>query len=201
VYLTLDLKRAHLQALLYFNAISKKNIEDIKNKYTFGNALLNEKFIYGYAYKKTPLNNLGYILDKRLIDIALKCDDPLITLINENCEKIGVIGDRLFLKIKQNENVFEPYLYDEYKTTNGIHFFVDKCEKITLKSNCFPDIYIDNSKASNKKFYSNLLYNTISYDLYPQIYKKIIGEKTNSLDFVYGYDNDINFFNKKIWEA
>lgn len=200
VYLTIDLKKAHLQALLYFNAITVEDIQSITDKYEYGKLLLNEKIIYGNAYRLTPYCARGFIFDRNLINTALSCDDPLINLINENCEKIAIIGDRLFLKIINNESLFEPYLYKDYVTSNNIHFFVDICEKITLHSMNFPDIYVDNSKVSNKKFYANLYGNTINYDLYPQIYKKIIRENIEQQDLAYGYDDNINYFIKKIWE-
>lgn len=201
-YLTLDLKNAHIQALLYFGGITEEELNGVFEKYTFGNTLRNHKWVYNIAYQNTPQNKMGFLFDKKLINLAFESNDALFMLVKEHTNTYDIIGDRLFIKIKEKDKqIFEQYLYKHYTTVNDITFFVDICHKLTIKIDNFKDIYVDESEKSKKKFYSNLFKNSLSYDIYPQVYKKIKNLPIEKYDLVYGYCDKINFFKTKIWEV
>lgn len=202
-YLTLDLRRAIFQTLLYFNIITVDDINLVLSKYKNWNLLKNYKWILGKAYAKNPKKYHIYGLIKRLIYLSTSnINDPLFKLIHKQQHFIYLVGDRLFVQLNDDiETVFKDFLFKDYTTIDGVTYFVDICVKQTYTINKKLEISVDNSLTSKKRFYNTTLKTQLPFDVYPQIYKFINNIPCEDKDLAFGYDNDISYFTKKIWEV
>lgn len=185
-YLTFDLKNCHMQTMLYYNVVTKDKLDEIFSKYENGDVLKNRKWVLRFI-----CNNCGVKLYvKKMIDDAIAENDPILSLFSE---KYILIGDRMFIPIYEKDiEKYQNILYKDYTTVNGLTFFVDVCEKKSVRNNVIPDVYVDNSKNSTKKFYRDINNTTleVSYDMYPQLYKKHSKKPIEDYDIVYGYDDE-----------
>lgn len=197
IFLSMDLKDAYIQAMLYYNIIEQNDIDYIFNVNKNGNVLKNCKWIKAYAFNRIGNKNIAPILCKNLLYETMFIDDPLINLLSKD---FFISGDRLLIQITENEiQLFEKYIGNNYTCSNGVSFFIDICYKTSFILNDFPEIHFDNTINSIKHFASNTYIHTVNYDVYPQIYKYIMNENIEKYDLSYGFDDMVYFYNKKIW--
>ena len=201
-YLTIDLRNAHIQCLCYYGVLTAEDIDNVFSVSPFGKILQQYKWYYSGAYNFCRNNHVGFILSKKLLHIAYNSDDPFFKKIKEYSKTFQIVGDRMFIKIKEEDiNLFEEYLYKDYETIDGIRFSVDICNRRTIKFKNFPRVFVDDSHCACGKFYANLYTNTVNYDLYPQIYKILKKEPIEKYDLAFGYDDDINYFIEQLRET
>ena len=198
VYLSLDLRHAITQVMLYYNIISYSDLKNIFNKFENYEEIENCKWLYSYIFyifeKKRQRGNLH----KLLLWETINSGDPIFNNISDD---YYICGDRLLIKINENEIThYKSLINKQYKTTNNVIVFVDICYKTSIEENKFPKIHIDNTLNSIKHFATNSFNGITSYDIYPQIYKKMKNEEITQKDLSYGYDDVISFFKKNIWE-
>lgn len=199
IYLSMDMTNAHIQSMFYHNFLTQKEIDDIFNEYPNNQILKTCKWIFFYAYNRLGNKNIAPILCKNLLYETAYIDDPLLNRL----EKVFFIsGDRLLFKINETDmDLYKQHIGNKYVCSNGVSFFIDICFKTSIKKDGFPEIHIDNTINSTKHFASNAYFHTLNYDIYPQVYKHIIGQPLKKYDLSYGFDDMVYFYDKKIWDS
>lgn len=202
-YIAFDMKNAMFQSLMYYNIITEDEYNSVYSKYSYGEDLKKCKWITYYVFLRSVLlhkNQTKHSFVKQLILDTINSGDPLLTeLINKN-GTYYICGDRLYIPIHEKDiDVYNNILYKEYTSTNGAVFFVDVCRKKVLRHGDIT-VITNNNVKSNNAFYDEIRQDYLSYDFYPQAYKKLIKQPLEQYDTVYGYDDDICFFDKTIWK-
>lgn len=201
-YLTFDVRDAVPQTLLYYNIMSESAFNDIYSKYEHGEILKKCKWITHKAFFRSIVphrEKYGHNFPKQLIIDTINSDDPIFSQFKNEIQEYYICGDRLYVPIYEKDiEKYKDILYKDYVATNGSMYFVDVCEKKSIRGNESLITFSDNA-VSTKVFYSEKYNNSICYDLYPQIYKKISKLPLEKYDLVFGYDDEYNFFEKSIY--
>lgn len=202
-YIAFDMKNAMFQSLMYYNIITEDEYNSVYSKYSYGEDLKKCKWITYYVFLRSVLlhkNQTKHSFVKQLILDTINSGDPLLTeLINKN-GTYYICGDRLYIPIHEKDiEVYNNILYKEYTSTNGAVFFVDVCRKKVLRHGDIT-VITNNNVKSNNAFYDEIRQDYLNYDFYPQAYKKLIKQPLEQYDTVYGYDDDIRFFDETIWK-
>lgn len=198
-YLSMDLTNGYTQSMIHYGVLKQNEIDDIFNEYQNSQILKTCKWIFSYAYNKLGNKNIAPILCKNLLYETIYVDDPLLNQLEKN---FFMSGDRLLIKIDEADiDLYKQHIGNKYVCTNGVSFFIDICFKTSIKKDGFPEIHIDNTINSTKHFASNAYFHTLNYDIYPQVYKYIIGQPLEKYDLSYGFDDMVYFYDKKIWSS
>ena len=202
-YLYLDMRDAMFQSLFYYDIVTKDEYNTIFSKYENGEELKKCKWITYYVFLRSILphkNQYKHSFVKQLINDTINSDDPLFTTFKNKINRCHISGDRLYIPLYQKDiETYNDILNKDYTATNGAVFFVDICEKRVIRHGDIT-VVVNESLNSSNTFYQENNSNLLNYDLYPQAYKKISKQSIEKYDLAYGYDDDINFFEKKIWE-
>lgn len=201
-YLVFDMRNAMLQSLIYYNIISEDECDKIFSKYQNGEELKKYKWIKKLAFFKSNLPEMveRHSFVKQLFIDTINSEDPIFSQFKELPRKYYICGDRIYVPIYEKDiEKYQNILYKDYIATNGVSFFVDICEKRTIRRG---DITVDiiDGTNSGKIFFDQIQPCKLNYDFYPQVYKKITKQSLEKYDLAYGYDDDVNFFNKPIWK-
>lgn len=200
-YLTFDVRDAIPQTLLFYNIMTEDGFNEVYAKYENGDILKKCKWITHRAFFRSIVphrEQYGHNFPKQLIVDTINSDDPIFSKFKD--KEYFICGDRLYVSIREKEiEEFEDILYKDYTATNGSKYFADICEKRNIRRGNI-SVISNVSVKSTKIFYSEEYNNSLNYDLYPQVYKKITKQPLEKLDLVFGNDDEYNFFTNKIWE-
>lgn len=201
-YLTFDVRDAVPQTLLYYNIMSESAFNDIYSKYEHGEILKKCKWITHKAFFRSIVphrEKYGHNFPKQLIIDTINSDDPIFSQFKNDEDDYFICGDRLYVPIYEKDiEKYQDILYKDYTATNGSKYFVDICEKKNIRRGKISVITNVSVKSTNV-FYSEEYNNSLNYDYYPQVYKKITKQPLEKYDLVFGDDNIYNFFTETIW--
>lgn len=202
-YLTFDLRYAAKQVLFYYDMMTEEEYYNFFKQFENGEKIETCKWIQhrGFAKYVLPIRNSTNInMAKTLIIDTINSGDPVLGTFKNDLNDYFIFGDKLYIKIYEKDiELYKDILYKDYKAINGVSFFVDICEKRTIRKGKFV-VYVNNSHKSTKTFNTDNSSRHINKEFYPQIYKKITKQPLHKYDLVYGYDDVYNFFETKIWE-